>query len=156
MNSELVQISAYSDKGIILVLFILLVVVAGISFFRHDDEESLIQNTFEYELQNLSELYRLRFYTRTGPLNLPSSNLLPGGFETLVLRSAVPTVTVATVTYRVYSISDTNVPPTIRGEITFQVEWDLIFKYFRTLKNTSPLTVYSYSTSGKALYDHPV
>ncbi|OXM17135.1 hypothetical protein [Paenibacillus herberti] len=145
--------SAYSPIGIILVLFILLVVVIGISWIDQAEEESLNLSTFEYELKNLSQRCRLRFFTRTGPLNIPSSILLPGGLETLVLRSAVTQVTVATVTYRVYSISDTSVPPTILGELTFQVEWDLLFGYIRTVKNTSPLVAIGYSSRGMALYD---
>ncbi|MCM3746858.1 hypothetical protein M3223_05760 [Paenibacillus pasadenensis] len=153
MHNAVMQISAYATMGLILVLFILLVVVTGISWIKQDEEESLNQSTFEYELKNLSKQYRLRFYTRTGPLNIPSSNLLPGGLEILVLRSAVTEITVATVTYRVFSISDTNVPPASLGEVTFQVEWDLIFGYIRTIKNTSPLAAIGYSSRGMALYE---
>ncbi|OXM17134.1 hypothetical protein [Paenibacillus herberti] len=156
MRDEISQISAYSNAGIILVLFILLVIVTSVFCYKPDEEnDPSIQSTLDFWIYNSSSLYRLRFFSKSGPLNIPDkSNLLPGDSdENLTLRLDGLNITIATLTYRVYYASDTSFPPELLGEATFQLEGTPGLGAMSTLRNTSPANIVVAGFRGKSILD---
>ncbi|MCM3746857.1 hypothetical protein M3223_05750 [Paenibacillus pasadenensis] len=144
MNDGEVQISTQSNLGVILVLFILLVIVTKVFYFRPDEDgETSINSTLTFEIYNgstfASPAYRLRFYTRTGQIPLPSRYIYPFFSEFITFQFDGYEQKVATITYRVYDDYDRSTPPVILGEITFQLEGVPGFGLIRVLRNTSPV-----------------
>ncbi|MCM3746860.1 hypothetical protein M3223_05770 [Paenibacillus pasadenensis] len=155
MEHEIAQISAYTNIGITLVLFILLVIVTSIFCYKPDeDNDSSIQSTLDFGLSNESRLYRLRWYSKSGPMNIPERrSLFPGDFDLLTLRLNGVNLQIATVSYRVYYVADLSPTPTLLGEISFQLEGTPGLGVISVLRNTSPASSVSVTLRNKAIYD---
>ncbi|MCM3746863.1 hypothetical protein M3223_05785 [Paenibacillus pasadenensis] len=156
MRDEFSQISSYSNAAITLVLFILLVIVTSIICFSpKEDHDPSNLSTLDFWINNDSSLYRLRFFSKSGPLNVPDKrNLLPGESDkNLTLRLDGFNITIATLTYRVYYASETSFPPALLGEMTFQVEGTPGVGGMSTLSNTSPAYIAIAGFRGKSILD---
>ncbi|SDS08269.1 hypothetical protein SAMN05444162_0692 [Paenibacillaceae bacterium GAS479] len=119
--------------GMILVLFILLVIVTNV-FSRASNPDDAnppvgITGTQTFNIENRSTNYRLRFFSRTGPANLPENSTLPPGTSTayVVRTSGLSPVYVTTV-YNVYDLSNNKV-----GYFTFWIDASdfIAFAYFK-------------------------
>ncbi|MCM3746862.1 hypothetical protein M3223_05780 [Paenibacillus pasadenensis] len=154
MEHEFAQISAYSSIGITLVLFILLVIVTSFFCYKPDKNRNVsTQYTFEFTLTNLSTKYWLRFSSRTGKLIRSKRFLYPGDSDILYLTFDGIEEQISTITYRVYSVSDTNIPPEMLGDITIQVEGIPGLVFTRVVGNTSPATVYKQGSDDVEVHD---
>lgn len=155
MMNEFAHISAYSNVGIILVLFILLVIVTSIFCSASEDHNDVSdQSTLDFALSNESTLYRLRWYNKSGPLNIPSSlSLPPGSVGMLYLRLNGLSLQIATVTYRVYYAADTSPTSPLLGEVSFQLEGTPGVGVMRQIRNTSPVSTASQNARRQGIYD---
>ncbi|MCM3746859.1 hypothetical protein M3223_05765 [Paenibacillus pasadenensis] len=156
MINEFTHISSYSNVGIILVLFILLAIVTSIFCYIPDEKgerDVSIQSTYDFGLYNASTLYRLRFYTRTGQINFPELNLYPGEKEVLKLRFNGFEQQVGTITYRVYYNADKSTPPSMLGEISYQLEGTPALGLIKLLRNTSPARTLSNGLKSEYILD---